>query len=87
MQEGNDNLAATLKKEFGGNYVINQQLTKDDAERIITSGNADAAAWGQLYIANPDLVERFRTNSQLNTPKPELLYGGGKEGYTDYPTL
>lgn len=85
--EGNDNLAATLKKEFGGNYIINQQLTKDDAERIITSGNADAAAWGQLYIANPDLVERFRLNAELNSPKPELFYGGGKEGYTDYPTL
>jgi len=85
--EGNDNLSGTLKKEFGGKYIINQKLSKEDAERIINSGDADAAAWGQLFIANPDLVKRFANNSLLNEPKPELFYGGAEEGYTDYPSL
>lgn len=85
--QGNDHLTATLKKEFAGNYIINQQLSKEEAEKIIADGNADAAAWGQLYIANPDLVERFKENAALNTPNPKLFYGGGKEGYTDYPRL
>ncbi len=84
---GEDNLALTLKNEFGGTYIINQQLSKEDAERAIANGAADAAAWGQLYIANPDLVERFRTGAPLNQPNPALFYGGGKEGYTDYPFM
>lgn len=85
--EGDDNLSQTLKKEFGGAYVINQSLTKEDATRIINAGNADAAAWGVPFIANPDLVKRFATNSPLNDAKPELFYGGSEAGYTDYPTL
>ena len=82
-----DNLHIKLKQEFGGVYIINQQLTKEAAETEITAGHADAAAWGQAYIANPDLVQRFRHNATLNQPKPELFHGGGAEGYTDYPTL
>lgn len=85
--EGDDNLSQTLKKEFGGAYVINQSLTKEDATRIINAGNADAAAWGVPFIANPDLVKRFATNSPLSDAKSELFYGGSEAGYTDYPTL
>ena len=44
-------------------------------------------AFGKLFIANPDLVERLRKNAPLNTPKQESFYGGGAEGYTDYPAL
>lgn len=85
--EGDDNLSKTLKTEFGGTYVINQSLTKEDATRIINAGNADAAAWGVPFIANPDLVKRFASNSPLNNAKPELFYGGSEAGYTDYPSL
>lgn len=85
--EEHDNLSGILKQEFGGAYIINQKLSRKDAERIINAGNADAAAWGQLFIANPDLVTRFMKNAELNTPRPELFYGGSEEGYTDYPVL
>ncbi|MDP9867543.1 MULTISPECIES: alkene reductase [Streptosporangium] len=48
---------------------------------------ADMVAFGSAFVANPDLVERLRTGAPLNHPLPTGLYGGGAEGYTDYPTL
>jgi N-ethylmaleimide reductase len=44
-------------------------------------------AFGVPYIANPDLVERLRTNAPLNKPDPTTFYGVGPKGYTDYPAL
>lgn len=82
--QADDNLSETLKKAFGGVYIINQLLTKEIAEREINLNHADAAAWGQLFIANPDLVERFKNNLSLNKPDPETFYTGGEKGYTDH---
>lgn len=82
---GTDNLARILKTKFGGNYIINQQLTCQEAVNAIQNGDADAAAWGQLFIANPDLVNRFKNGLSLNSPNPKTFYGGGAQGYTDYP--
>lgn len=84
---GEDNLAATLKQEFGGNYIINQNLSQADANLAIKQGYADAAAWGQLFIANPDLVTRFLNSTELNQANPETFYTGGNKGYTDYQAL
>lgn len=84
---GEDNLAAKLKQEFGGNYIINQNLNQADANLAIQQGYADAAAWGQLFIANPDLVTRFLNNTKLNQANPETFYTAGSKGYTDYPAL
>ena len=53
----------------------------------ITRGDADLVAYGKLYIANPDLPERFAHRAPLNAPNPETFYGGGARGYTDYPPL
>ena len=44
-------------------------------------------AYGKLYIANPDLVSRFRKRAPLNRPEPHTFYAAGPHGYTDYPTL
>ncbi len=82
---GSDNLARLLKSKFGGNYIINQMLTFESAAQAIQDGDADAAAWGQLFIANSDLVNRFKNGLSLNNPNPKTFYGGGAEGYTDYP--
>lgn len=84
---GSDNLARDLKQAFGGVYIINQNLTKQVAEAAILDGYADAAAWGKAYIANPDLVVRFKEHAPLNEPNPQTFYGGGSQGYTDYPFL
>ncbi|MGH8854396.1 MAG: alkene reductase [Telluria sp.] len=84
---GDDSLRAHLKKEFGGVYIANEKLTKDSAEALISSGEADAVAFGVWFIANPDLPKRFKVDAPLNQPKPELFYHSGPEGYIDYPAL
>jgi N-ethylmaleimide reductase len=55
--------------------------------REIEDGRADAVAFGQLYIANPDLVKRFRRGAPLNEPDQATFYTPGLAGYTDYPAL
>lgn len=76
-----------IRAVYPGVIVGAGAYTADKAEELIEKGLIDAAAFGRVYIANPDLVERLRENAPLNDPRPELFYGGGAEGYTDYPTL
>jgi 2,4-dienoyl-CoA reductase-like NADH-dependent reductase (Old Yellow Enzyme family) len=59
---------------------------KSGAE-LLANGEADAIAWGQLFIANPDLPLRFAKGATLNSPDPETFYAQGAQGYTDYPFL
>ena len=55
--------------------------------RADARGLADAVAVGRPFLANPDLPARWRTGAELNEPNPDTFYGGGAEGYTDYPFL
>jgi 2,4-dienoyl-CoA reductase-like NADH-dependent reductase (Old Yellow Enzyme family) len=81
-------LGPQLKRAFGGVYVANQLFTQASAEAAIAEGKTDAVAWGQLFIANPDLPRRFAEGAPLNVPDPETFYGeGGEKGYIDYPSL
>ncbi|MGJ0504276.1 MAG: alkene reductase [Methylocystis sp.] len=84
---GPDAIGPFLKKEFGGAYIVNEGYDAQTAEAAIAAGDAEAAAFGKLYIANPDLPERFRSNAALNEPQPATFYTKGPEGYTDYPAL
>jgi len=85
--EAEDSISPALKKDFGGTFISNEGFTKDSAEALLEKGDADAVAFGKLYIANPDLVERFAAGAALNTPNPETFYASGTEGYTDYSFL
>lgn len=76
---------ASLRKAYTGTLVVCGGYDKARAEQSLAEGKADAVAFGQLYIANPDLVERFQRNAPLNTPDPSTFYGGTEKGYTDYP--
>lgn len=76
-----------IRNQFDGHYMANCGYDKTRAESAIASGDADMVSFGQLFIANPDLVQRFKTNATLNSPDPETFYGGGEKGYTDYPPL
>jgi 2,4-dienoyl-CoA reductase-like NADH-dependent reductase (Old Yellow Enzyme family) len=76
-----------IKKTFGGTFIANQKLTKETGDQLLAKGEADAVAFGQLFIANPDLPLRFAKNASLNMPDPETFYATGPEGYTDYPFL
>jgi 2,4-dienoyl-CoA reductase-like NADH-dependent reductase (Old Yellow Enzyme family) len=84
---GDDRLGPALKKAFGGVYIANEKMSKEAAERLLASGEADAVAWGQWFIANPDLPERLKQGAPLNPPRPDKYYAPGAEGYTDYPAL
>jgi 2,4-dienoyl-CoA reductase-like NADH-dependent reductase (Old Yellow Enzyme family) len=84
---GDDSLRAHLKREFGGVYIANEKLTKESAEALISSGEADAVAFGKWFIANPDLPKRLKLGAPLNEPKAEFFYHPSPEGYIDYPAL
>jgi 2,4-dienoyl-CoA reductase-like NADH-dependent reductase (Old Yellow Enzyme family) len=84
---GDDRLGPELKKAFGGVYIANEKMTRESAEQLLNSGEADAVAWGQWFIANPDLPERLKRNAPLNPARPDKFYASGAEGYTDYPAL
>jgi N-ethylmaleimide reductase len=66
---------------------VNNGYSKETAVEAIASGYADLVAFGKLFLANPDLVERFRTGAAFNALDADHIYGGGAEGYTDYPFL
>lgn len=85
--QGPDSIAPELKKQFGGVFIANEKFTKVTAEAVVQSGAADAVAFGQPFIANPDLPARLKSGAPLNKPNPETYYGQGAVGYTDYPTL
>jgi 2,4-dienoyl-CoA reductase-like NADH-dependent reductase (Old Yellow Enzyme family) len=78
-------LGPRLKDQFGGVYIANERFTLATAEEVVARGDADAVAFGKLWIANPDLVERFRRRSELNEPQAATFYSHGAEGYSDYP--
>jgi 2,4-dienoyl-CoA reductase-like NADH-dependent reductase (Old Yellow Enzyme family) len=82
-----DSLGPQLKKAFGGVYIANEGFTQESAEAIIAAGNADAVAFGKLFIANPDLPKRFALGTKLNDWDANTFYGGDAKGYTDYPAL
>jgi 2,4-dienoyl-CoA reductase-like NADH-dependent reductase (Old Yellow Enzyme family) len=82
---GENQLSPILKKAFGGVYIDNEKFTKESAEKVILNGDADAVAFGKLFIANPDLPRRFKENLALNEPDSSTFYSSGSEGYTDYP--
>jgi 2,4-dienoyl-CoA reductase-like NADH-dependent reductase (Old Yellow Enzyme family) len=84
---GQNYLGAQLKQQFGGLYVANEAHTKETAELLLKTGDADAVAFGKLFIANPDLPKRFALNAPLNAPDSNTFYGQGPKGYTDYPAL
>ena len=76
-----------MKKAFGGVFIANQKMTKETGNALLAKGEADAVAFGQLFIANPDLPLRFAKDAPLNMPDPETFYAHGTEGYVDYPFL
>ena len=84
---GQGRIGPQLKAAFGGVYIANEQFTPDSAQAALTAGEADAVAWGQLFIANPDLQQRFKSGAALNAPDPTSFYGNAAQGYTDDPSL
>jgi 2,4-dienoyl-CoA reductase-like NADH-dependent reductase (Old Yellow Enzyme family) len=83
---GDDSIGPSLKAAFGGVYIVNEGFDAAGAQAALAAGDADAVAFGKLFISNPDLPERLRTGAPLNPWRMETFYSGGAEGYTDYPS-
>jgi 2,4-dienoyl-CoA reductase-like NADH-dependent reductase (Old Yellow Enzyme family) len=84
---GSRRLGPELKRKFGGIYIANEGFSFETSNQVIAAGEADAVAFGRLFIANPDLPRRFALHAPLNTADPSTFYGSGPHGYTDYPAL
>jgi len=84
---GLNSITQKLRGVFKGTYMTNGGYDKDRAERVLERGDADLVSFGHLFLANPDLPERFSNNAPLNDPDPTTFYGGNERGYTDYPFL
>jgi N-ethylmaleimide reductase len=78
---------AELRRRFNGPYMASGGYDKQRANAAIAAGRADCVAFGTSYIANPDLVERYAQDAPLNAADSSTFYGGGEQGYTDYPAL
>ncbi|VEB98279.1 N-ethylmaleimide reductase [Cedecea lapagei] len=76
-----------VRERFSGVIIGAGAYTPEKAEDLIGKGLIDAVAFGRSFISNPDLVARLHKNAELNPQRPETFYGGGAEGYTDYPSL
>jgi N-ethylmaleimide reductase len=87
FRPGTRDLVPQIRKAYRGTLAINSDYHLEDASAALAAGRADAIAFGRPFLANPDLVARFKANAPLNEPNPNTFYTQGAEGYTDYPTL
>jgi N-ethylmaleimide reductase len=79
--------AALFRQKFKGVFMSAGGYTTKAAQEAVSAGQVDMVAFGRLYIANPDLVERIKAGAALNAYHRETFYGGDAKGYTDYPSL
>ncbi|SDS71528.1 2,4-dienoyl-CoA reductase [Nocardioides scoriae] len=86
-----ESLVKDLKARFGGSVLLNSGFgdvtSRESVEELLETGLADAVVVGRPFLANPDLPQRWSKDAELNEPDQATFYGGGAEGYTDYPTL
>jgi N-ethylmaleimide reductase len=87
LPEGVKPLAPGARERFSGIFVLNVGYDRRSAEQVLQGGQADAVAFGTLFISNPDLPERFRQDAPLATSDASKYYSGAEEGYTDYPLM
>ena len=76
-----------LRRLFSGAWMVNNGYTRAMAMDVVARGDADLVSFGKAFIGNPDLVRRLREDAPWNPLDMARLYGGGAEGYIDYPVL
>ncbi|GAA1786642.1 alkene reductase [Actinomadura chokoriensis] len=91
IERGAYGALADLRPRWSGTLIGNfngpEPTTRRAGEQVVAVGLADLFSFGRLFISNPDLPARFAADAPLNPHIPELIYGGGGEGYVDYPAL
>jgi N-ethylmaleimide reductase len=80
-------IAPLIRAQFDGALMLNGGYDAPSANEVIESGLADLVSFGVLFLANPDLPDRFATHSPLNSENPSTFYIGEEKGYIDYPVL
>jgi N-ethylmaleimide reductase len=80
-------LSRLIRERYKGTLIVCGGYDSARAAAALEEHRADLVAFGRLFIANPDLPERFRQGAPLNAPDETTFYGGGAKGYVDYPTL
>ena len=85
LHEDSLNNAQLFRPKFDGPLIAAGAFTPQTAAITLEQRQADAVAFGRMFIANPDLVERIRHGLPLNAYDRSTFYGGGEHGYTDYP--
>ncbi len=76
-----------IRENFKGSIMLSGGYDRDRAQKDLDDGKGHLVAFGRPFIANPDLVERMKSNAKINEPNPDTFYTTGPEGYIDYPTL
>jgi N-ethylmaleimide reductase len=76
-----------LRAAFGGVFILSGGFDAASAEKALEEKRGDLVAFGRSFLANPDLVARFKAKAPLNAPDPQTFYTPGPKGYTDYPAL
>lgn len=87
LPEGVSPLAPFVRQRFTGLLLLNTAYDQHSAAKVVEQGGADAVSFGALFLANPDLPERFKRGAPLNQPDRATMYGGQAQGYVDYPAL
>lgn len=82
-----DSIKETFRREFDGTLLLSGGYNSDRAESDLAAGKCDLIAVGRPFLANPDLVERWKTGAALNEPDKDTFYSPGPKGYIDYPAL
>jgi N-ethylmaleimide reductase len=83
MDAGVDNIALA-NKYFSGPIILNDSYDLESGNAALKKGEASAISFGRPYVANPDLVERYKSGVSLTKPDYKTLYTPGENGYTDY---
>ncbi|HET9929227.1 MAG TPA: alkene reductase [Polyangiaceae bacterium] len=84
---GLEALKSKLREALPGSaFLVGGSLDKDAAERAVKEGKLDLVGFGRAFLANPDLVRRFREGLELNAADPSTFFTPGVKGYTDYAT-
>ncbi len=81
-----DAIKATFRKRFKGTLILSGGYDAGRAESDLSAGKCNLIAVGKPFLANPDLVERWKTGAAVNAPDMATFYTPGPKGYTDYPT-
>jgi N-ethylmaleimide reductase len=87
LPEPDTQIVPLIRAKFNGTLILNGGYDAASGNAATDRGLADLVSYGVLFLANPDLPERFRTGSALNNADISTLYSGEEKGYTDYPSL